>query len=308
MEDGEDYMKTCFKYYKCRKPQPELDAVLDFDSGVISEALVISAEWVTKVNTEDFSRLGLISPLLWKAFTLKNHPGFIFLRNPFTAAGQSYWARRCVNVWPSAGHRTNLHFSQCSPDGGSCCWTLNPRYCDDSAGFFAKLRWVTMGYHHNWNTKVYSRDDSSEFPVDLCDLSRLLVTCLTGGEFSAEAAIVNYYHPSSTLSAHCDVSEPDLTSPLLSLSLGRSAVFLLGGVQRHCRPSAIYLRSGDVVLMSGRSRVCYHAVPLILPTADSDRWTGSGTTTADVIDVPHYLSNNRVNISVRQVYPRNTAT
>lgn len=42
------------------------------------------------------------------------------------------------------------------------------------------------------------------------------------------------------------------------LSLGCKAIFLLGGKLREDPPIAMFLRSGDVVLMAGEARECFH--------------------------------------------------
>lgn len=76
---------------------------------------------------------------------------------------------------------------------------------------------------------------------------------------------MNYYHMDSTLSGHTDHSEKDLAQPLLSLSFGQSAIFLIGGPTKQTRPKALLLNSGDIVVMSGESRLAYHGVPKILP-------------------------------------------
>lgn len=47
-------------------------------------------------------------------------------------------------------------------------------------------------------------------------------------------------------------------------SFGQEAIFLLGGETLDVRPVAIRVRSGDVMVMSGPSRLSYHAVPRIL--------------------------------------------
>lgn len=66
--------------------------------------------------------------------------------------------------------------------------------------------------------QVYSEDEKSEFPSDLSKLSKTIIELLQyPDEFRAEAAIVNFYHPSSTLSGHTDHSEYNLSAPLLSL-------------------------------------------------------------------------------------------
>lgn len=46
---------------------------------------------------------------------------------------------------------------------------------------------------------------------------------------------------------------------ILSLaSLGCKAIFLLGGKSREDSPLAMFLRSGDAVLMAGEARECFH--------------------------------------------------
>lgn len=45
---------------------------------------------------------------------------------------------------------------------------------------------------------------------------------------------------------------------IFSLSLGCKAIFLLGGKSRQDEPLAMFLRSGDVVLMAGEARECFH--------------------------------------------------
>lgn len=79
-----------------------------------------------------------------------------------------------------------------------------------------KLRWATLGYHHNWETKIYSEDDKSVFPDDLAQLGKHFATVLGYPTFEAQSAILNFYHPGSTLSGHVDSSEVDLHAPLLS--------------------------------------------------------------------------------------------
>ena len=127
-----------------------------------------------------------------------------------------------------------------------------------------KLRWATLGYHHNWDSKEYSEDFKGTVPTDLLKLSNHVANCLGFPGFKAEAAIVNYYALDSTLGGHTDHSERNYSAPLLSFSFGQSAIFLLGGKDKTVKPSAIRIRNGDVLVMSGPSRLCYHAIPKIL--------------------------------------------
>lgn len=82
-----------------------------------------------------------------------------------------------------------------------------------------RLRWVTLGYHYDWDSKTYHPSHHTHFPQDLAALSQLLVAASGWEGFRAEAGIVNYYHMDSTLSPHTDHSEPDITAPLVSIRL-----------------------------------------------------------------------------------------
>ncbi|PNY03214.1 alpha-ketoglutarate-dependent dioxygenase alkb-like protein, partial [Trifolium pratense] len=63
-----------------------------------------------------------------------------------------------------------------------------------------------------------------------------------------------------TLGGHLDDMEADWSKPIVSLSLGCKAIFLLGGKSREDAPIAMFLRSGDVVLMAGEARECFHGL------------------------------------------------
>jgi len=79
-------------------------------------------------------------------------------------------------------------------------------------------------------------------------------------------------------------------------------VFLLGGLDKSVRPSALLLRHGDVVVMSGHSRLCYHAVPRIVADADADVDVDVDSKTSTPAPWWRPLAARmRVNINVRQV-------
>lgn len=134
--------------------------------------------------------------------------------------------------------------------------------------------------------------------------------------FRPDAAIVNYYREGDTLNGHCDDAEADLAKPIVTVSLGCDAVFLIGGPTRDQAPTALCLRSGDVVVMGGPARRCYHGLPRILPgmpphwdllaaaAAEEAEATGAGVEGAEqaalVRQCWQAMQACRVNISIRE--------
>ncbi|XP_063538631.1 nucleic acid dioxygenase ALKBH1 [Cydia strobilella] len=256
-----DNFKSKFKYYKLNKPMPSLSEVISLVN--ISN----DTDKVTKINPDNVGEdsrtdlLGLRNTKEWELFTFHNHPGLFLLKNPFTALGQRYWIRKCLEKYPRKPNKLNIDIEVLLPDWWAECFDNGA--CNRQLQ--KKLRWTTLGYHHNWDTKVYTDENKSPFPEELAELSDVVAQYVGYMGFRAEAAIVNYYHMDSTLSAHTDHSEVNLEAPLFSFSFGQSAIFLIGGKDKSVEPSAILLDSGDVMIMSKEARLCYHAVPKILP-------------------------------------------
>lgn len=100
--------------------------------------------------------------------------------------------------------------------------------------------------------------------------------------FVPDACLVNRYDPGTRLSLHQDKDERDHAAPIVSVSLGMSAVFLFGGHARTDRAARIALHHGDVVAWGGEDRLCFHGV---LPLKD----------------VPHErLGSRRINLTFRK--------
>lgn len=146
-----------------------------------------------------------------------------------------------------------------------------------------------------------------------------------------EAAIINYYPMSSTMGGHIDDSEHNLVDPIISFSLGTSAIFLIGTHEKSFAPHALLLRSGDVVVMSNEARIGYHGVPALLSKKLEDAFLDSSSSTfhdlysslssleglerfessiedykkeseaPNLPDLLAYLSENRLNMNIRQV-------
>lgn len=78
--------------------------------------------------------------------------------------------------------------------------------------------------------------------------------------FAPDACLINRYEPRARMSLHQDRDERDFDQPIVSVSLGLSAVFLFGGPKRSDKPRRYRLQHGDVVVWGGPSRLFFHGV------------------------------------------------
>jgi alkylated DNA repair protein (DNA oxidative demethylase) len=80
-----------------------------------------------------------------------------------------------------------------------------------------------------------------------------------------EACLVNYYSGTAKMGLHQDRDEEDFDAPVVSVSLGDSAIFRAGGRSRRDPTQTYELRSGDVVVLGGEERLAFHGIDRILP-------------------------------------------
>ena len=85
------------------------------------------------------------------------------------------------------------------------------------------------------------------------------------GAFEPDACLINVYAADGKLSLHRDYDEADFKWPIASLSLGNDADFLIGGLKRAGKTQSVRLKSGDVLVFGGPSRLRYHGVRKIFP-------------------------------------------
>ncbi|MBF5003938.1 DNA oxidative demethylase AlkB [Diaphorobacter caeni] len=86
-----------------------------------------------------------------------------------------------------------------------------------------------------------------------------------------DACLINRYAPGARLSLHQDRDERDFGVPIVSVSLGLSAVFLWGGNRRADPYRTMVLSHGDVLLWGGVDRLRFHGVKPVAQDA-SCRW------------------------------------
>lgn len=80
-----------------------------------------------------------------------------------------------------------------------------------------------------------------------------------------EACLINYYGGAAKMGLHQDRDEEDFAAPVISISLGDTAIFRIGATTRKGPTRKLELRSGDVIVLEGADRLAYHGIDRVLP-------------------------------------------
>jgi len=107
---------------------------------------------------------------------------------------------------------------------------------------------------------------------------------LAGYAAEPEACLINVYAPTARMGLHQDRDEHDFAAPVVSLSLGQTCLFRLGGTARRDPTRSFRLASGDALVLGGHSRLAFHGVDRII--------TGTSTLLPD---------DSRINLTLRRV-------
>jgi alkylated DNA repair protein (DNA oxidative demethylase) len=79
-----------------------------------------------------------------------------------------------------------------------------------------------------------------------------------------EACLINLYDPVARMGLHQDRDEQELGAPVVSVSLGDTALFRVGGLQRNAPTRSFRLGSGDAMSLAGEGRLAFHGVDRIV--------------------------------------------
>jgi alkylated DNA repair protein (DNA oxidative demethylase) len=88
---------------------------------------------------------------------------------------------------------------------------------------------------------------------------------LAGYRAPPEACLINVYAPTARMGLHQDRDEQDFAAPVVSLSLGDTCLFRVGGPNRGDPTRSFRLASGDAVVLGGPARLAFHGVDRIMP-------------------------------------------
>jgi alkylated DNA repair protein (DNA oxidative demethylase) len=111
-----------------------------------------------------------------------------------------------------------------------------------------------------------------------------LWAALAPGAPPPEACLINLYGAAARMALHQDRDEAELSAPVVSLSLGDTALFRVGGLTRGGPTRSFRLASGDAMTLGGPGRLAFHGIDRI--------YAGSSTLLAE---------GGRINLTLRRV-------
>jgi alkylated DNA repair protein alkB family protein 1 len=348
-EKGWSAYKRAQVRYRRRGDEPDrssdLPELVDFSCGHDERILPIA------LSSEQKKDQGLYRG---KIYGLTDFPGFLYAPQALSESLQLEVAYRAVSEYCEAPNATNIDL--CPPKDSEehnineSIWELwksenavggkmNTRKYNQTKKYrsFRKLSWATAGYHYDWTARSYHEGAKSPMPILLGDLATLfartalLVEKSKSTTFTPSASIVNYYNTKSNMGGHRDDLEMALDKPIVSISMGLPAIFLLGGKTKDDSPVVpILIRPGDVLCMGGDCRLNYHGMARLLPafvhvpdacedqilspylhiSLESLARSSNGGENPKSEAIPEndrralegFLSTHRININVRQVY------
>lgn len=111
---------------------------------------------------------------------------------------------------------------------------------------------------------------------------------VSGYSHDPEACLVNRYEPDAKMGLHQDRDEKEFAAPVVSISLGDTCLFRIGGTKRADPTRSFKLSSGDVMVLGGDDRLAFHGVDRIYPATSTllQNWFSDG---------------GRINLTLRRV-------
>ena len=123
------------------------------------------------------------------------------------------------------------------------------------------LGWVTDpgGYRYS-STDPLTQQPWPAIPLAWKVLAENAAACGGWPSFAPDACLVNRYQVGARMGLHQDKNEQDFSQPIVSVSIGASCNFQVGGLRRSDAVTSTRLHDGDVLVWGGDARLVYHGV------------------------------------------------
>ncbi|RYY73100.1 MAG: DNA oxidative demethylase AlkB [Gammaproteobacteria bacterium] len=121
--------------------------------------------------------------------------------------------------------------------------------------------WVSDSYGYRYSKRnLKSQKNWPAMPNSFLTLAHQAAFTAGFGNFLPDSCLINCYKVGAKMSLHQDKDEKDFSQPIVSVSLGLPATFLIGGLMRTDKTIKIPLVHGDVIVWGANARLFFHGV------------------------------------------------
>lgn len=134
------------------------------------------------------------------------------------------------------------------------------------------LGWVSdqRGYRYQATDPV-SGEPWAAMPESWRETARHAAAQAGIDNYEPNACLINRYLPGNRMTAHQDKNERDFSHPVVTVSTGLPAEFLIWGEDRGGTPISVPVYDGDVMIMGGAARLWFHGVKTLKPDPSGRR-------------------------------------
>lgn len=124
-----------------------------------------------------------------------------------------------------------------------------------------KYGWFTDRKGYRYEPRHPNGSAWPRIPLSVLTIWRNLVSTTR----DPDCCLINLYRGKARMGLHQDKDEADFSWPVLSISLGDTAIFRVGGASRKDATESLALESGDVAILGESARLAYHGIDRIKP-------------------------------------------
>jgi len=121
--------------------------------------------------------------------------------------------------------------------------------------------WVSDAYGYRYARRnSFAQKRWPAMPKAFSTLAQQAASAAGFKHYVPDSCLINVYNVGAKMSLHQDKNEKDFSQPIVSVSLGLPATFLLGGLARENATQKIQLIHGDIIVWGGPARLFFHGV------------------------------------------------
>ena len=127
------------------------------------------------------------------------------------------------------------------------------------------LGWVSDRGGYRYQTRHPNGAPWPAIPEDVLKIWRKI----SQSDRDPDCCLVNFYSGDARMGLHQDRDEAEFGWPVVSISLGDDGLFRIATPEGRSPSRSVWLKSGDVVVLSGAARLAYHGIDRIKPGTSS---------------------------------------